>query len=65
MSTPTLEDVYTALATGIDAHPPEKAEMFLAKTCLLLAQEIGDAERVLALITDAQSNMKAMRTSAE
>ncbi len=61
MSTPTLEDVYTQLALGIDAQGPEKSTMFLAKTCLLLAEELNDPARAVALIKAAQTNMKGMR----
>jgi len=57
----TIEDVYTALAEGIDRHGPEASEMFLAKVALLLAEEIGDADRVLRVIDDAQRNMTGMR----
>lgn len=57
----TLEDVYAALAEGIDAAGPEKEAMFLSKVALLLANEISDPERVLQLIADAQLNMDAMR----
>ncbi len=65
MTDPTLEGVYSALAEGIDTHGPEKSEMFLAKVCLLLAHELDDAPRVMKLITDAQRNMKAMRSLAD
>lgn len=61
MSETTLEDVYAALAEGIDRHGPEKSEMFLAKVALLMADEIGDPERALSLIRDAQLNMEGMR----
>jgi len=57
----TIEDVYTALAEGIDRHGPEASEMFLAKVVLLLAEETGDADRVLRVIDDAQRNMTGMR----
>ena len=57
----TLEDVYAALAEGIDAAGPDKEAMFLSKVALLLANEISDPERALQLIADAQLNMDAMR----
>jgi hypothetical protein len=63
MTHATLEDVYTRLAEGIDIHGPEQSEMFLAKVCLLLSEELGDAGRALALIEAAQINMKGMRRS--
>ena len=56
-----LEAVYAALAEGIDAHGPEHSEMFLAKAALLLAEALGDEDRALPAITDAQRNMTGMR----
>ena len=56
-----LEAVYAALAEGIDAHRPEHSEMFLAKTALLLAEALGDQDRALRAIADAQRNMTGMR----
>ena len=56
-----MEDVYAALAEGIDAVGPEKEAMFLAKVALLLAQELGDCDRALELISSAQGNMDGMR----
>ncbi|MGC6453629.1 MAG: DUF2783 domain-containing protein [Candidatus Puniceispirillaceae bacterium] len=57
----TMEDVYAALAEGIDRHGPEASEMFLAKVALLLAEDSGDADRALKLINDAERNMTGMR----
>ena len=57
----TIEDVYAALAEGIDRHGPEASEMFLAKVALLLAEDSGDPARTLRLISDAQRNMDGMR----
>ncbi len=56
-----LEAVYAALAEGIDAHGPEHSEMFLAKAALLLAEALGDKDRALRAIADAQRNMTGMR----
>ncbi len=56
-----LEAVYAALAEGIDAHGPEHSEMFLAKAALLLAEALGDKDRALQAIADAQRNMTGMR----
>ena len=53
--------VYAALAEGIDAHGPEHSEMFLAKAALLLAEALGDEDRALRAIADAQRNMTGMR----
>ena len=57
----TMEDVYAALAEGIDRHGPESSEMFLAKVALLMAEDSGDPDRALRLISDAQRNMDGMR----
>jgi|TARA_X000000950_G_scaffold178987_1_gene217167 hypothetical protein len=57
----TMDDVYAALAEGIDRHGPEASEMFLAKLALLLAEDSGDPDRALRLIDDAQRNMDGMR----
>ena len=65
MSDISMETVYTALAEGIDRHGPEKSDMFLAIVCLLLAEELGNAERSLELIEAAQMNMKEMRQPAQ
>ena len=56
-----LEAVYAALAEGIDAHGPEHSEMFLAKAALLLAEALGDEDRALRAIANAQRNMTGMR----
>ena len=56
-----LEAVHAALAEGIDAHGPEHSEMFLAKAALLLAEALGDKDRALRAIADAQRNMTGMR----
>ena len=61
MGQATLDDVYSALAEGIDRHGPEKSEMFIAKVALLLANEIGAPQRCLDLISEAESNMDRMR----
>lgn len=59
----TMDDVYEALAEGIDRHGPGKSEMFLAKVALLLAEELGDPARAMALVEAAQTNMYGMRSS--
>lgn len=48
-----LEQVYDALAEGIDRATPEKSELFLAKLALLLANEIGEAATVRRCIDAA------------
>lgn len=48
-----LEQVYDALAEGIDRATPAKAELFLAKLALLLANELGTAAPVQQAIETA------------
>lgn len=56
MSTAT-ETIYFSLAESYDAVPPEKRELFLAKLALMLADEIGDSDRVRAAIATSQKNL--------
>ncbi len=44
LSVPSLEQVYDALATAIDALGPEKSELFLVKLALLHANALGDPD---------------------
>jgi len=53
MTPQDFERIYEALAEGVDAASPEAPQAFLARACLLLAREIGDADRALALIAEA------------
>lgn len=48
-----LEEIYDALALAIDATPEDRRELLLAKLALLLANEIDDPHRVIALIGEA------------
>ena len=59
-----IEDVYTALAEGIDQCGQEKEAMFLAKVGLLLAEALNDPDHVLELIAAAAKNVDGMRPSA-
>jgi hypothetical protein len=52
-----IEPVYEALAAAIDAVGPERSEIFLAKLVLLLGREVGDTDRALALVAEAQRNL--------
>lgn len=45
-STQDLEQVYDALAEGIDRAPEGRSELFLTKLCLLLARQLGDRAAV-------------------
>lgn len=56
MNQADLERVYETVATSIDAAGSEGAEVFLAKLVLLLAREIGDADRVLAFVAEARGD---------
>lgn len=47
-----LEIVYDELALHID-RAGDKSELYLAKLSLLLAEEIGDREKVVKLIESA------------
>ncbi|VVE07958.1 hypothetical protein PPN31114_02485 [Pandoraea pneumonica] len=48
-----LEEIYDTLALAIDATPEDQRELLLAKLALLLANEIDDPQRVIALIGEA------------
>jgi len=48
-----LEEIYDTLALAIDATPEDRRELLLAKLALLLANEIDDPQRVIALIGEA------------
>lgn len=57
MSTPTLpfadlEVCYDKLAEAIDAVGPERESVYLSKLVLCLAHELGDLQRILAIIDD-------------
>lgn len=58
---PDMEDVFEALAAGIDAAGPEREAFFLSKVALLLAHELADPARALALIAAAQADPEPMR----
>jgi hypothetical protein len=53
MTLPELEATYDRLADAIDAAGPDDAERMLVKLVLLLAEALGDADRVAALMADA------------
>ena len=52
-----LEAVYDCLAETLDQAPPEKAELLLVKLALLLAQDLGDADRFAALAQAALQDL--------
>lgn len=45
--------IYARLVEARDARPEDDGEAFLARLVLLLADEVGDADRVLRAIEDA------------
>lgn len=53
LSTADLEQVYDALAEGLDRAPEAQRLLFLTKLSLLLARELGDRACVLAQIEAA------------
>jgi hypothetical protein len=57
LTLPALECTYDALATAIDQAGAGKSELMLTKLVLLLAQELGDAPRVQALIQTALADL--------
>lgn len=48
-----LENLWTQLAEGITAAGPEQEAVFLTKLAILLANELGDYDRVAACIQRA------------
>ena len=57
LTMPGLEQVYDDLAAAIDRTPEGKSELMLVKLALLLAQALGDAERVRQCVTDAMQDL--------
>ena len=49
-----LERVFEAISQGVDATGQAAAPDFLARLVLLLAEEVGDADRVLDLVAAAR-----------
>ncbi len=52
-----LEKVYDTLAQAIDQAGPDHAEVFLTKLSLLMANALGDAELVAALVETALKDL--------
>lgn len=55
-----LERVFEAISQGVDAAGTAEAPGLLARLALLLAEEVGDADRVLALIAAARVSATAI-----
>jgi hypothetical protein len=54
-----LERVFEAVSLGLDAAGEGTDLRFLARLALLLAEEVGDPERVLALVAAASDRAGA------
>lgn len=52
-----LEQVYDELAQALDRVGEPHSERFLVKVALLLAQEVGDAARVVELLGAAEQDL--------
>lgn len=57
LSLTDLEAVYDLLAEAIDRAPEGRSELMLTKLVLLLAQELGDRERVTTLVGQALADL--------
>jgi hypothetical protein len=58
LTLPGLEAVYDQLAQTLDAAPAGTGELLLVKLALLLAQDLGDAERFAALCRTALQDLE-------
>jgi hypothetical protein len=56
----TLEDVYAAVADGIDEAGPDKEALYLSKIVLLLANALDDPDRALALVREGLDGLDGM-----
>ena len=52
-----LEQVYDEIALALDRVGPDKGELMLAKLALLLADAVGDAQRVTELVEVATRDL--------
>ena len=57
MSIADIEQVYDLIADGVDRAGAEKAEFFLAKLCLALANLVGDREKIANAIMAAARDL--------
>lgn len=62
MTKATLEDVYAAVADGIDQAGPESEALYLSKVVLLLANALNDPEMALALVREGLDGLDGMTT---
>lgn len=59
MTQEQLEQIYEALAQAIDRAGPEQAAVYLAKLALALAEDLGNADRALAVIAECETGIGA------
>ena len=57
LSLTDLERTYDLLAEAIDRAGEDRSELLLTKLALLLAQEVGDSQRVAALVEVALADL--------
>jgi hypothetical protein len=57
LSTAALEEVYDRIAEGIDLAGEAKAELFLAKLSLALANLVGDSQAVTQAVDAALQDL--------
>lgn len=62
MSKATLEDVYAAVADGIDEAGPQKEALYLSKIVLLLANALDEPDKALALVRGGLDDLDGMAT---
>jgi hypothetical protein len=58
LTTTQLEDVYDRLAEALDAVPPARRELFLAKLALALANLLGDPAQVAEALEAAARDLE-------
>jgi len=46
LTTAALEEIYDLVAAGVDRAGEARAQLFLAKLCLALANQVGDTAEV-------------------
>lgn len=64
MTKVTLEDVYAAVADGIDEAGPQREALYLSKVVLLLAHALDDPASALALVREGLDGLDGMTEGA-
>lgn len=49
-----MERIFAALSRAVDAAGPTRTELYLARLALLMAEQIADEARILALVDAAR-----------